>query len=37
MGLGFELQGFALTKQMLSHLSHTSSQFCSGYFEDGVL
>jgi hypothetical protein len=34
MGLGFEL-GFALAKQALHHLSHISSPFCSGYFEDG--
>jgi hypothetical protein len=29
-------QGFALAKQVLYHLSHTSSQFYSGYFTDGV-
>jgi hypothetical protein len=34
MGLGFEL-GFALAKQMLYHLNHYSSSFCSGYFGDG--
>jgi hypothetical protein len=35
-GLGFELsQGFA--KLAPYHLSHNSSPFCSGYFEDGVL
>jgi hypothetical protein len=28
-------QGFTLTKQALHHLSHTSSPFCSGDFEDG--
>jgi hypothetical protein len=28
--------GFALAKQALYHLSHTSSPFCCGYFEDGV-
>jgi hypothetical protein len=27
---------FALTKQALYHLSHTSSPFCSGYFGDRV-
>jgi hypothetical protein len=38
VGLEFELkQGFALTKQALYHLSHTSSPFCSGYFGDGGL
>jgi hypothetical protein len=29
--------GFALAKQVLYHLSHTSSPFCSGYFGDKVL
>jgi hypothetical protein len=28
-------QGFKIAKQALYHLSHTSSPFCSGYFEDG--
>jgi hypothetical protein len=29
-------QGFALTKQVLYHLSHTSCPFCSGYSGDGL-
>jgi hypothetical protein len=29
-------QGFVLAKQVLYHLSHTSSPFCCGYFGDGV-
>jgi hypothetical protein len=29
-------QDFVLTKQVLYHLSHVSSPFCSGYFGDGV-
>jgi hypothetical protein len=29
--------GYALAKQALYHLSHTSSAFCSGYFTDGCL
>jgi hypothetical protein len=33
---GVWTQGFALTKQELYHLSHTSSPFCSGYFGDRV-
>jgi hypothetical protein len=33
--LGFEV-GFALAKQALYHLSHTSSPFYSGSFRDGV-
>jgi hypothetical protein len=36
-GTGVWTQGFTLTKQVLHHLSHTSSPFCSGYFGDGVL
>jgi hypothetical protein len=32
----FEIMIFALAKQELYHLSHTSSPFCSGYFGDGV-
>jgi hypothetical protein len=28
---------FVLAKQAFYCLSHTSSPFCSGYFEDGVL
>jgi hypothetical protein len=33
--LEFELsEGFVLAKQALYHLSHNSSPFCSGYFED---
>jgi hypothetical protein len=31
------IEGFALAKQVLYHLSHTSSPFCSSYFGDGVL
>jgi hypothetical protein len=34
--VGLGAQGFILAKQVLYHLSHTSSPFCSGYFEDGV-
>jgi hypothetical protein len=30
------LFGFALAKQVLYGLSHTSSPFCAGYFGDGV-
>jgi hypothetical protein len=30
VGLGFELR--LLAKQLIYHLSHTSSPFCSGYF-----
>jgi hypothetical protein len=30
-------QDFVLAKQVLYHLSHTSSPFCFGYFGDGVL
>jgi hypothetical protein len=29
-------QGFTLRKQVLYHLSHTSTPFCSGCFGDGV-
>jgi hypothetical protein len=29
-------QGFTLAKQVLYHLSHASSLFCSGYFGEGV-
>jgi hypothetical protein len=32
----FSTQGFMLAKQVLYHLSHTSSPFWSGYFRDGV-
>jgi hypothetical protein len=28
--------GFEIAKQVLYHLSHTSSPFCSGYFGDGI-
>jgi hypothetical protein len=35
--IGVWTQGFVLAKQMLYHLSHTSSPFCSGYFGDGSL
>jgi hypothetical protein len=35
-GTGVWIQGFALAKQALYHLSHTSSPFCSGYFGDLV-
>jgi hypothetical protein len=34
---GVWIEGFALAKQALYHLSHTSSLFCSGYFGDGIL
>jgi hypothetical protein len=34
-GLNFE--EFMLAKQVLYHLSHSSSSFCSGYFGDAVL
>jgi hypothetical protein len=34
-GIGVWIQGLTLTKQALDHFSHTSSAFCSGYFEDG--
>jgi hypothetical protein len=37
VGLEFELKAFALAKQVLSCLNHTSSPFCSDYFGDGVL
>jgi hypothetical protein len=30
-------QGFTFAKQVLYHLSHTSSPFCFSYFGDGVL
>jgi hypothetical protein len=30
------MQDFMFAKHVLYHLSHTSSLFCSGYFEDGV-
>jgi hypothetical protein len=30
-------QSFTLAKQVLWHLSHTSSPFCSGHFGDGGL
>jgi hypothetical protein len=36
-GTGAWTQRFVFTKQVLYHLSHTSSPFCSGYFGDGVL
>jgi hypothetical protein len=36
-GTGVWIQGSLLTKQVLYHLSHFSSPFCSGYFGDGVL
>jgi hypothetical protein len=41
VGLGFDLH-FMLAEQVLAkqafyHLSHTSSPFCSHYFEDGVM
>jgi hypothetical protein len=35
-GIGVRTQGFQLTKQLVYHLSHASSPFCSGYFGDGV-
>jgi hypothetical protein len=37
VGFFFLNQGFALIKQSLYYLSHTSSPFCSGYFGDGGL
>jgi hypothetical protein len=37
VGLGLCTQGFAHAKQALYHLSHASSQFCPGYFGEGVL
>jgi hypothetical protein len=33
---GVSTLGFMLAKQALYHLSHTSSSFCSGYFEDSI-
>jgi hypothetical protein len=36
-GAGVWTQGFTLAKQALYHLSHISSRFSCGYFEDGVL
>jgi hypothetical protein len=36
VGLGFELRASCLQKQILYCLSHTSSPFYSGSFEDGV-
>jgi hypothetical protein len=36
-GTGVYTQGFALAKQALYFLSHTSSPFCYGYFGDMVL
>jgi hypothetical protein len=35
-GTGISTQSFMLTQQVLYHLSHTFSPFCSGYFEDGI-
>jgi hypothetical protein len=35
-GTGIQIQGFEFARQALSHLSHTSSSFCFGYFGDGV-
>jgi hypothetical protein len=35
VGLGFEVS-FALAKEVLYCLSHTSSSFCSGYFGAGI-
>jgi hypothetical protein len=35
-GFFFLTQGFALAKQAIYCLSHTSGPFCSGYFGDGV-
>jgi hypothetical protein len=31
-GSGIGIQGFTFAKQVLYHLSHTSSPFCSDYF-----
>jgi hypothetical protein len=36
VGPGIWTQGFILAKQVLYSSSHTSSLFCSGYFEDEV-
>jgi hypothetical protein len=36
-GSGVWTQGFIVTKQVLYHLSHITSPFCSGYFGDGIL
>jgi hypothetical protein len=36
-GLNSRALSFVFAKQALYHLSHTSSPFCSGYFEDGGL
>jgi hypothetical protein len=33
---GFELRGLHLQSRLSTHLSYTSSSFCSGYFGDGV-
>jgi hypothetical protein len=35
-GTGVWTQGFVLAKQVLYYLSHASSPFCSGYFEDRI-
>jgi hypothetical protein len=37
VGLGFEFRASHIAKQVLYCLSHTSSSFCCGYFEDMVL
>jgi hypothetical protein len=36
-GTGIWTWGFMLAKQVFYCLSHRSSPFCSGYFEDGIL
>jgi hypothetical protein len=36
-GIVIGTQGFPLAKQVLCHLTHTSSPICSGYLGDGGL
>jgi hypothetical protein len=36
-GTGVGTQGFMFDRQVLYHLSHAFSPFCSGYFGDRVL
>jgi hypothetical protein len=36
-GTGAWTQDFTLAKQVLYHLTHISSPFCSGYFRGGSL
>jgi hypothetical protein len=35
--VGFELRALPLKRQMLYHLSHDVSPYCSGYFGDVIL